>query len=251
MHVVGAISKNDVVASLSTIENRWEAKPVALPEFKLPEAPESSTVYFYDVPDAKQSVLRFGYLAMAETNPDFYPVTIMNYKLDGGGFASRLTQELREGKGYTYGIRSGFSGSDISGPFTIASGVRTNVTYEAADLVKHILEDYPGSFTEEDLDNTKSYLIKSSARQFETSGSKLNMLENISSYGWSPDYVIERQETVKNITKEEIQELANTYANPDKMIWLVVGDAATQKDRLEQLGFGEPILMNDIFAEGE
>ncbi|MDZ7807306.1 MAG: insulinase family protein [Gracilimonas sp.] len=194
--------------------------------------------------------LRFGYLAMPETDPDFYRATIMNYKIGGGGFASRLTQELREGKGYTYGIRSGFSGSDIAGPFSISSGVRTNVTYESAALVKEILEEYPETFSDEDLENTKSYLIKSSARQFETSGSKLNMLSNISSYGWSPDYVKERQETVQAITKEEIQELARTYANPNKMIWLVVGDAKTQMDRLEQLGFGEPILVNENFEEG-
>jgi len=143
MHVVGAINNNEVVASMASMETQWENKPVEIPEFDLPEAPESSTVYFYDVPDAKQSVLRFGYLAMPETDPDFYRATIMNYKLGGGGFASRLTQELREGKGYTYGIRSGFSGSDMAGPFTISSGVRTNVTYESAALVKDILEAYP------------------------------------------------------------------------------------------------------------
>lgn len=250
MHIVGAIDQGSAVASLARLEEAWEDKPVELPQFDLPEAPESSKVYFYDVPDAKQSVLRFGYLAMPETDPDFYPATIMNYKLGGGSFASRLTQELREGKGYTYGIRSGFSGSDIAGPFTISSGVRTNVTYESAALVKQILEEYPDTFTDEDLENTKSYLIKSSARQFETSGAKLNMLENISSYSWSPDYVRERQETVRSISKEEIQNMAKTYANPDRMIWLVVGDARTQIDHLEKLGFGEPVLVNETFAEG-
>lgn len=250
MHVVGAINNNEVVASMASMETQWENKPVEIPEFDLPEAPESSTVYFYDVPDAKQSVLRFGYLAMPETDPDFYRATIMNYKLGGGGFASRLTQELREGKGYTYGIRSGFSGSDMAGPFTISSGVRTNVTYESAALVKDILEAYPETFTDDDLANTKSYLIKSSARQFETSGSKLNMLSNISSYGWSPDYVRDRQDMVQTMTKDQIEELARTYANPDKMIWLVVGDAKTQMDRLEQLGYGEPVLVNEYFGEG-
>jgi len=250
MHVVGAINKNEVVSSMSSIESQWETKPVEIPDFDLPEAPESSTVYFYDVPDAKQSVLRFGYLAMPETDPDFYQATIMNYKLGGGGFASRLTQELREGKGYTYGIRSGFSGSDMPGPFTISSGVRTNVTYESAALVKEILDSYPESFTEEDLANTKSYLTKSAARQFETSGSKLDMLSKISSYGWSPDYVRDRQETVQAMTQDQLEELARTYANPDKMIWLVVGDADTQMDRLQQLGYGEPVLVNDYFEEG-
>lgn len=250
MHVVGAIKQNKVIASLNDLNERWENKPVEIPDFELPEAPEQSQVYFYDVPDAKQSVLRFGYLALPETHPDFYPATVMNYKLGGGGFASRFTQELREGKGYTYGIGSGFSGSDMAGPFTISSGVRTNVTYESAALVKKILEQYPETFTDEDLENTKSFLLKSNARRFETSGSKLNLLSNISSYGWSPDYLKEREEIVKNMTKDKIRELAETYANPDKMIWLVVGDAKTQMDRLEQLGFGEPVLVNEYFEEG-
>ncbi|WP_421774241.1 M16 family metallopeptidase [Gracilimonas sp.] len=250
MHVVGAIDQGEVVASLESLSDRWEAKEVTLPEFESPELPSASKVYFYDVPDAKQSVLRFGYLAMPETHPDFYPAEVMNYKLGGGGFASRFTQELREGKGYTYGIGSGFSGSDIAGPFVISSGVRTNVTYESAALVKEILEQYPDTFTEEDLENTQSFLLKSNARRFETLGAKLNLLENISAYGWSPDYIKQLEEVVKNMTQERIQELARTYANPDKMIWLVVGDAKTQMDRLEQLGFGEPILVNEYFKEG-
>lgn len=250
MHVVGALNQNEVVTSLSGISDRWEATDVDVPAFDIPGPPNESQVYFYDVPDAKQSVLRFGYLALPETHPDFYPAEVMNYKLGGGGFASRLTQELREGKGYTYGIGSGFSGSDITGPFTISSGVRTNVTFESAALVKEILEEYPQTFSDEDLENTKSFLLKSNARRFETLGSKLNMLDNISSYGWSPDYIREREETVRTITKNRIQELATTYANPEKMIWLVVGDADTQMDRLEELGFGEPVLVNENFQEG-
>jgi len=251
MHVVGAINQSEVIASLEAISESWESTEVDIPEFETPAQPSESQVYFYDVPDAKQSVLRFGYLAMPETDSDFYPATVMNYKLGGGGFASRFTQELREGKGYTYGIGSGLSGSDIAGPFTIFSSVRTNVTYESAALVKEIMEEYPKTFTEEDLENTKSFLLKSNARRFETLGSKLNLLENISSYGWSPDYIKQREEVVKNMTQERIQELARTYANPDRMIWLVVGDAKTQMDRLEQLGFGKPILVNQDFKEGQ
>ncbi len=93
-------------------------------------------------------------------------------------------------------------------------------------------------------------MLKSNARSFETLGAKLNMLDNISDYGWSPDYVKEREQIVKDMTKEQISELAQKYANPDQMIWLVVGDAKTQMDRLEQLGFGEPILINNRFKEG-
>ncbi len=250
-HVLGSISQAKVIQSLSDLEKKWKKKDVTLPEISVPNQIGESKVYFYDVPNAKQSVLRFGYLAMPETDPDFYLATVMNYILGGGGFASRFTQELREGKGYTYGIGSRFSGSNLAGPFTISSGVRTNVTYESAALVKDILSEYPTTFTNKDLETTKSFLLKSNARSFETMGAKLGMLQNISEYGWAPDYVKEREQIVKDITKEEIEALAKKYANPNKMIWLVVGDAKTQLNRLEQLGFGEPILINNVNGGGK
>lgn len=243
-HVVGALGKEEVLAPLQQLSQAWQAKDVTIPTFKAPERPEKSIVYFYDIPDAKQSVLQVGYPALASTDQDYYPAVVMNYILGGGGFASRFTQELREGKGYTYGIRSSFSGGKTNGPFTISSGVRTNVTYESAQLVKDILADYGKTYSPEDLETTKSFMIKSNARAFETAGAKLAMLENISEYGWAPDYVKNREKIVNEMTVERIQELANHYVDPNKMIWLVVGDAKTQLERLEQLGFGKPILIN-------
>lgn len=248
--VVGAADQDAVAEAIDGIASRWEGEEVMFPEFKAPEPLSESNVYFYDVPDAKQSVLRFGYLAMPETDPDFFPANVMNYILGGGGFASRFTQELREGKGYTYGIRSNFSGSDLPGAFTISSGVRTNVTLESAALVKQILEEYPTTFTEDDLATTKSFLLKSNARRFETLGAKLNILNKISAYDWDPDYVREQEQIVRDITIEDISELANTYANPMRMVYVVVGDAKTQMARLEELGFGPPILINENFREG-
>ena len=242
--VVGDISKENVTQSLAKLNQNWEAKEVTIPEYKTPDAPEKPTVYFYDIPNAKQSVLLFGAPALAATDEDYYPASVMNYILGGGGFASRLTQELREGKGYTYGIRSGFTGTNAKGAFTISSGVRSNVTLESAQLVKKILEEYPTTFSDKDLETTKSFLIKSNARAFETSRAKLNMLTNISDYGMSPDYVKDREKIVNNMTKERITELANKYVNPEKMIWLVVGDAETQFDRMKELGYGEPVMLN-------
>nr|MBA2378601.1 insulinase family protein [Blastocatellia bacterium] len=193
---------------------------------------------------AVQSVIRVGYPALAQTDSDYYPAVVMNYILGGGGFASQLTQQLREGKGYTYGIGSGFSGTHAAGPFAISSGVRANVTLESLQLVKQIVDDYGKNFSEADLATTKGFLIKSNARAFETSQAKLNMLENISKYGWKHDYVKERERIVNNMTLDQIRALSGKYLNSGRMIWLVVGDAETQLPRLKELGFGEPIRMN-------
>ncbi|WP_439150906.1 M16 family metallopeptidase [Winogradskyella sp.] len=245
MHVVGDISKSNVVNALGTLDSNWETKDVTLPELPIPLYPEKSKVYFYDVPGAKQSVIRFGYPALKATDDDYYSATVMNYRLGGGGFASQLTQQLREGKGYTYGIRSRFSGTEHKGEFSISSGIRTNVTYEATSLVKEILENYGKNYSEEDLKVTKGYTIKSTARAFETLGAKLNMLTNISNYGFADDYAKQREAIVNNLSIEDVKALIENYIKPNQMIYLIVGDAATQMDKLEDLGFGKPVLLND------
>ncbi|MBN4070835.1 insulinase family protein, partial [Olleya sp. AH-315-F22] len=236
----------DVNNSLVALNDNWAIKDVVFPEIKIPTAPEKSKVYFYDVPNAKQSVIRFGYPALAVTDTDYYAVRVMNYRLGGGGFASQLTQQLREGKGYTYGIWSGFSGTTNKGPFTISSNVRTNVTLESASLVKDIVSQYDENYNENDLDITKGFMIKSNARAFETMRSKLSMLSNISNYNLTDDYAKQREAIVKGMTVKDIQELTEKYLNVNKMIYLFVGDAATQMEKLEALGFGKPLLLNEI-----
>ncbi|MFN3790897.1 M16 family metallopeptidase [Massilia sp.] len=243
MHVIGALPKDAVARPLAVLGRAWKAKPVALPAPGAGSTQAGGKVYFVDVPDAKQSVLHIGYRALAATDPDYYPASVANYILGGGGFASRLTQELREGKGYTYGIRSSFAGSKSAGPFIIASGVRSNVTLESAQLVKQILQDYAPTYSAADLETTRNFLVKSNARAFETAAAKLDMLDNISKYGWRADYVKERERIVKSMTLPQVQSLAQKYLDPSKMVWLVVGDAKTQLPRMKELGFDEPVLI--------
>jgi len=241
---VGAVNKSEAVNSVKAISANWAPKNISFSEIPKFELPEKSKVYFYDVPGAKQSVLAFGAPGLSAKNDDFYSAEVMNYRLGGGGFASKLTQQLREGKGYTYGIRSRFTDRSYIGPFMITSGVRTNITYEAAALVRDIVKDYPTSFDQEDLDVTKSYMIKSNARRFETLGAKLNMLREINDYGYEYDYIKNREQSVEEINVLDIQDLAKQYINPDKMFYLIVGDAETQLEKLKELGYGEPVLLN-------
>jgi len=71
------------------------------------------------------------------------------------------------------------------------------------------------------------------------------MLSNMSAYSLKADYVKDQENTVNTMTKERIKELANKYINPNKMIWLVVGDAETQLERMRELGYGKPVLLNE------
>ena len=102
---------------------------------------------------------------------------------------------------------------------------------------------YRKGIAPEDLKFTKDALVKSNARNFETLGRLAGMLNNIATYNLPFDYIKQREEFVKNLTPEKHKELANKYINPDRMIYLVVGDGAKQMKPLEKLGFGKPVLI--------
>jgi zinc protease len=241
--VAGDVSSEEVLGSLQGIQSRWQGDAVALPAAPTWD-PGRAGLFFVDVPDASQSVLSIGYLALAETDPDYYPATVMNFRLGGGGFASDLTQELRETKGYTYGIGSGFGGSDVPGPFRIRSNVRANVTLEALQLIEDIVEAHGPEFDETDLDATQSFLLRATARAFETRAAKLGLLADMSLLGFPADYVLRREEVVRSMTTERVAELAERYLDLSQMVWLVVGDARTQLERLSELGLGDPVLLD-------
>jgi zinc protease len=117
------------------------------------------------------------------------------------------------------------------------------VTLESLEIIRDILAGYPDRFDASDLETTRSYLVRSNARAFETLGDQIGMLSEISAYGLPFDYVREEEEIVRGMTIDRVRELARLYADPDRMVYLVVGDAETQLPRLRQLGMGEPILL--------
>jgi zinc protease len=243
IHVVGDVSQDEATASLAGLGARWTPVEVDAPRYELPAGDRGGRIYFVDVPGASQSVIRVGAMALAETDPDFFPASVMNVRL-GGVFVSRLNQVLREQKGYTYGASSRFSGSDRPGPFSVGTGVRSNVTLESVELIRDILAGYADGFTPEDLAATQSYLIRSNARAFETLRAKIGMLEKISTLRFPLDYVAERERVVGRMTLARVRDLARRHVDPARMIFLVVGDARTQLPRLLAADLGQPILID-------
>jgi zinc protease len=241
--IVGDISQDEAVALFAPLEQSWGAKEVQFETFADPPAPSRAQLYFVDVPGARQSQIRIGYLAMRYTDPDFYPATVMNYQL-GGSFNGRVNMILREEKGYTYGARTAFSGSNYPGPFTASSGVRSNATLESVQIFKDEIENYPEGVTEEDLAFTKANLIQSNALRFETLGALRGMLNSIGMYDLPFDYVDQREAIVRDMTLEQKRALAREYLPADRMTYLVVGDGQTQLGRLSAVGLGAPILLD-------
>jgi zinc protease len=241
-HIAGDIQKDKVLSSLKNLDKKWIAKDVEFPVFSLPEGPSQSKIYFIDVPGAKQSVITIGCLSLSRNDEDFYAATVMNLKL-GGSFNGNVNLVLREEKGFTYGARTGFSGSYIPGTFQASSSVRSSATLESVEIFKQLMEEYRQGISEEDLIFTKNSLNKSRAREYETLGAKLRMLQDISMYNLPFDYVRKQEQIVSNMTLEQHKALAQKYIDPNRMYYVVAGDAATQMEALGGVGFGMPELV--------
>lgn len=242
-HIVGKINKATALKELNDLEANWKAKEVTIPEYPIANARDKASLYFVDIPEAKQSVINIGYISMPRTDKDFYPAEVMNYKL-GGSFSGNVNLILREEKGFTYGARTNFSGSKIPGTFTASSSVRTNTTGESVKIFKDQIAAYKNGISQEDLDFTKNALIKSNARRFETQGALLGMLQERSTYDLPANYIETEEGIVKAMTLEEHKALANKYLDESKMAYLIVGDAATQFEQFKDIGFDEVQLLD-------
>jgi len=241
-HVAGSINQEKIMKSLQNLASKWPAKEVVFPVYPTPEPLQKSQIIFIDVPGAKQSTIRIGNLALAQTDPDYFAATVMNDHL-GGNFLSLVNQILREQKGFTYGASTSFSGSYIPGPFTASSMVRSSATLESVQIFKSLMENYRNGISETDLNNTRNYLIKSYALSFETLNALTGMLGEISMYNLPTDYVRMEQEVISKMTVDQHKELAMKYINPDKMYYVISGDASTQAGPLSELGFGKPEII--------
>jgi len=238
-HIAGDISREKVMTSLRKLEKEWIAKDVEFPVYELPEPLPKSKIFFVDVPGAKQSVISIGCMGLSRTDEDFYPANVMNMKL-GGSFSGNVNLVLREEKGFTYGARTGFSGTYIPGTFQATASVRSSATVESVEIFKRLMEEYRNGISEEDLIFTKNSINKSRARDFETLGAKNRMLQEISMYNQPLDYVRRQEQIVSDMTREEHKALAEKYIVPDRMYYVIAGDAATQMEALGQIGFGAP-----------
>ncbi len=240
--IAGDITEAEAIALFRPLEESWPAGDVAMPEYADPAPQPRPRLYFVDIPGAKQSQIYVGHVGLPRTHEDYHAATVMNHRL-GGSFNSVVNLILREEKGYTYGARSRFGGGHMPGTFTASSSVRSNATYESVEIFRDEIAKYRQGISEDDLTFTKNALVQSNARRFETLPALLGMLDEIAMYGRPFDYIREQENVTREMTLEQHRQLAQQYIDPERMIYLVVGDAATQLRPLARLGLGTPEVL--------
>jgi zinc protease len=243
--IVGDVDQPRVEKALAELNQQWQAKVVVIPEIKVPGPPEKSVLYFVDVPGAKQSVISIGTFTVPRNSPDYYPVFVANYKLGGASLSGIFNMIIREEKGFTYGANSTISGFKNYGYFRATSQVRTNATQESLEIFKTEMEKYSKNMPQEYIDFTRSGLMKSKTRSYETLSNLMGMLNTMTSFNLPADYISQEGAYLRGLTAEKQLEIAKKYINPAKMYYVVVGDAKTQMIPLEKVGLGKPILVKN------
>lgn len=179
--------------------------------------------HFIEKPDAIQSAVRVGRMMFNKRNPDYFKFQVLNTIL-GGYFGSRLMANIREDKGYTYGIGSGLASLVNGGFFYISTEVGTDVTndtlkeiYKEIKLLREELVDA------EELETVRNYVLGQFLRSVDGPYALADKFKAIWEFGLDYNYFENYFEAVKAITPEEIKTLANKYLQEKDLIELVVG----------------------------
>jgi len=197
---------------------------------------DQTRIYFYDVPDSKQSVIRLARPALTSTDPEYARLEALNFPL-GAIYTSKLMTELRVNKGYTYGIRSGATGDKDLGSFVVRTSVRTNATKESLEIIRDIVGEHGRNMTEAELAELKESLMRGQALKTETLGDKLGLVQDISRNDLPADIRAQEMARVQSMTLDDALALSSAHMRPDAMRIVIVGDAASQKERLADLGY--------------
>ena len=248
---VGDVSAATLVPQLEKVFGSWKPTGAARPPTKLPEMaePYARQIYLVDKPGAAQSQIRIGWIGVARTTPDYFPIQVMNTIL-GGSFSSRLNMNLREQHGYTYGAGSQFDYRLAAGPFAAAAGVQTDKTADALKEFFNELTAIRKPVPADELARAKNYIALRYPGAFETTGDMSRRLEDAIVYRLPEDYFSKYVQNIQAVTASDVQRVAEKYIQPDKFAIVVVGDRQKIEAPIKALNLGpiKVLTVDDVFG---
>jgi len=162
---------------------------------------------------------------MRRDDPDYYAATVMNYILGGGGFASRLMDNIRDNKGLSYDVHSYFASNKQAGSFQAGLQTKNNTANEAIDeILKEMERIRKEPVTDKELSDAKAYLTGSFPLRLDSNSKIAGFLVAVEFFGLGINYVDDYKKFIDAVTKDDILRVAQKYLAPDKYILVVVGD---------------------------
>jgi zinc protease len=245
--VVGDITPARAKSAVEKSLAAW-AKAGDKPSFDYPTLPElqPAKIYLIDKPGAAQSVFNIGLPGPPRNTPDYFALQVLNTIL-GGQFQSRLNANIREQKGYSYGVNSNFGYGTGPGAFraggSIFSGKTDAALVEFMKELKGIVGEKP--ITDEELKTAKESLIQGLPQRFASVSSINSAITSLYTQGLPDDYYQQYAKSVSAVTKDDVLRVAKRYIDLNHLAIVIVGDRSAVEASLKATGIA-PITYIDI-----
>lgn len=242
--VVGDITLPEVKDKFEKALKDWKPGKANIRDIPDPAPLTATKIVLLDKPNAPQSVVIVGNPGIKRSDPDYVACDVLNNAL-GGTYGSRLNMNLRQAKGYTYGVHSQFSARRGVGPFLASAMVKTDVTDKSiVEFVKE-LRDIVGSrpLSNDELKSSKDNIIKGYPQDFETFNALAGQLNSIFLYDLPPDEWTTYVGKVNSVTADVATGMAKKHIHPNNLLIVVIGDKEKVEPTLKSLKMGEVTVM--------
>jgi len=246
--VVGDITPAEVDVIANKYFLRWSKGPIKTPSFEAIEMPKETTVDFVNKTGAVQSAISVTYpINMAPGAPDAIKASVMS-TMFGGFFGSRLNANIREDKGFSYGVRARLSSDPLIGSFSAGGSVRNEVTDSTlVEFIKEMNRMRDELLTDDEFNMVKSVMSGNFARRLESPQTVARYALNIARYNLPDDYYASYLKKLNAVTKEDIQAMAKKYIRPENAHIVVVGNQDEVAENLAQFAkSGKVSFYNNI-----
>jgi zinc protease len=233
IYVVGKFDEAPVTNAIETVFKNWKAGPEI--SYPAPKASATNEIAIIDRPDSPQTTILLGLSSIEPSNKDYLPLQITNSLL-GGSYASRITANIRENKGYSYSPYSSVAGGYKSSIWLEEADVTTEHTGAAlAEIVKEIkrLQQEAPSLTE--VKGIQNYEAGIFVLQNSTRGGIINQLNFLDFHQLPDSYLTDRVKNTYAVSPQKMQEMAQKYLNYDSMTLVLVGDKKEIEKQIKQL----------------
>lgn len=222
--VAGDLDRKEVISLIDTYFKDWSRRDV--PETKFPELPALKGRKVIKIKrDVTQASIILGHLGIRREDPDYYAVSVMNYILGGGGFASRLMDNIRDNRGLSYDVHSVFSAGRHAGSFL--AGLQTkNASANLAidEIIREMGLIRTSEVADKELSDAKAYLTGSFPLRIDSTGKIASFLVAVEYFGLGMDYAERYKTYIESVTRDDILRVARRYLNTEDFVLVIVGD---------------------------
>jgi zinc protease len=224
MAVSGDISADELTSLINKYFKGWRKKDIPVrPVAATP--PGAGTRVIKIQKEITQANIILGHSGITRDNPDYYAVQVMNYILGGGGFASRLMDDIRDNKGLSYDVRSFFSADKYAGTFEVVLQTKNRSANTAVDeILKEMGRISSARVTDRELEDAKSFLTGSFPLRIDTNDKIARFLVAVEFYVLGLDYADNYRKFINTVSKDDVLRVAKKYLNTQDYILVVVGD---------------------------